>query len=273
MGDLPRLSRRRRADAQGHQLRRVHGSLGAADLRDGRTGLRGGGDGRGRGRHVPPPGGRGEGRGAGPLDVAHTQPSDVRRQARPQPTSRLERGTCPREPHGQPGCRPVRDRERTERRTRPAPCLLRAVARPGRRVRATPLVHPRLVPLVTGNHAGLHRSLRGGGGSRRPDLRSRAQPRVHVHHRFPGPPSVRLAAVVEGVPGAPPAGASGAAAGPRAAGRDWCTKPPPVPTARRSGPKPVPRTTTSCGYSSGEAIPCAPCPTLPRRGGSSRSTR
>jgi N-acyl-D-aspartate/D-glutamate deacylase len=53
---------------------------------------------------------------------------------------------------------------------------LRAAARPGRRVRATALVHSRVVPIVSGDDAGVHRSLRGDGGSRRSHLRSGPQP-------------------------------------------------------------------------------------------------
>ena len=95
VGDLPRLSRRRRADRQGHQLRRVHGSLGAADVRDGRTGLRGAGDRRRRGHHVPPPRRGGQGRCARAVDLAHAQPPDIGRQARPQPAGGLETRCAP----------------------------------------------------------------------------------------------------------------------------------------------------------------------------------
>ena len=146
------------------------------------------------------------------------RPTTRHRTTSPSPAGkRTGTGACPREPHGRLGAGILRSpTNSTANRVCGAADYdrLRVLAAESGR----PLCYSRPVPVVAGYHPGLHRSFRGGGGSRRQDLRAGPQPRVHVDRRVPHPPSVRLAAVVAGAPRAPPAGASVAAPGPRAAG-------------------------------------------------------
>ena len=84
VGDVPRVPRRRRPPAEGHQLRRQHRPLGAAHLGDGRAGLHRGGD-RRRPEADARPAGRLDPRRRDRVhDVAQRAPRDLR-----QPTRRV----------------------------------------------------------------------------------------------------------------------------------------------------------------------------------------
>ncbi len=84
--DLPRVPRRRRPAAQGHQLRGQRRPLGPAHLGHGRAGLRGGGHRRRPGRHGGPAGRRRC--GPGPSASPRRAPSTTR----PRTTGRWPRG-------------------------------------------------------------------------------------------------------------------------------------------------------------------------------------
>ena len=73
LGDVRAVPRRRRALAQGHQLRRLRRALGAAHLRDGRARVLGAGDGRRPRGDAARAGGRARGRRHGLHDLAHAE--------------------------------------------------------------------------------------------------------------------------------------------------------------------------------------------------------
>ena len=82
LGVVPAVPRHRRGPAERHQLRRLHGSLGVAHLRDGRTRVHRDGERRRSEEDVRADEGRAEGRRHRLFDVAHAQ-SHHRRRARP----------------------------------------------------------------------------------------------------------------------------------------------------------------------------------------------
>ena len=91
LGDLPRIPRRARRAAQGHQLRGLHGPLRAPHLRDGRARLHRPGD---RGRSRGDGASHQEAIAAGALGFSTTrsrQPRDVGRQAGREPSRDLGR--------------------------------------------------------------------------------------------------------------------------------------------------------------------------------------
>ena len=115
LGVVPAISRHRRRIAEGDQLRRLHGPLGAAHVRDGRTRVHRNGERRRSEKDVRADAGRAESRRHRLLDFAYAQPHHRRRASRCEPRRRLARSARHRQRDGRTERRHLRDCRRNRR--------------------------------------------------------------------------------------------------------------------------------------------------------------
>ena len=249
---LPGVPRLPRGAAQGHQLRRLHRPLGAADVRDGRAGVRAAGrrdrsagDGAGVARRHPC--------GRRRLHhVALAEPRDPGRPSRGEPGRELGRAA---QAGGRAGRAQRRDRGagrggRGPRPGRPGSARLpRPPARACRRKRTADHLRRVQPARRAGRLARVPRPSGRDSGRGRPHVRAGAQPLAQRPAVVPNPAAIRPAAGVEGAARSSRSPSSASACATPSCAGGWSKPPRGATGTGRSARRRAPPTTTGCSSS------------------------